>query len=515
MGSRRNAVVVGGGGRVSDRDDERIVSESYERVPYPSGSEHHSHPSHVAAMAILHGIDSAPPEDCRVLELGCADGGNLIPMAFELRQSRFTGIDLSPRQIDSGRAFANDLGLTNIDLKAMSIRDVDASLGTFDYVICHGVFSWVTSDLQETILDVCRRVLAPHGIAYVSYNTYPGWHQRRLLRDMVLYHTRNVGDPSEQAARAHDLIRFLGDTARGDDAHSVLLRTARENLEQYVDRPSYMIHEYLEASNEPVYFHDFAARAAAQGLRHLADAEPDVTTIDELPPDIASRLRAMTSDPIELEQYVDFVVNRTFRRSLLVRDDIAAGAPAIERLFASSATKPNDDGGFTTERGRTFSIIHPLANAVLTTLAAAWPGTVAVTALPADPELPDLLMSLHRSGVIDLEAAPRACVNRVSDRPRVSDLARRQAERGRIVTNQRHRAIKLDDPVAHVLVRHLDGTRDRSALHRLLDREAAERRLDLSLDGKAIVDPARVPMILGAVLDHHLRKMVDYALLVE
>ncbi|HEX6862275.1 MAG TPA: class I SAM-dependent methyltransferase, partial [Thermoanaerobaculia bacterium] len=232
------------------REKESTVREAYDRVPYPSASQHRTHPDHLAALAILHGLEPAPPDCCRVLELGCADGGNLVPMAVEMPESRFVGIDLSPRQIETGRAFVAELGLKNLELQARSILDLDAALGEFDYIVCHGVFSWVARPVQEKILAICRENLAPHGVAYVSYNTYPGWRLRGMVRDMVLFHTRGLDDPEERAARAFELVRFLAEAAGEEqDAHAVFLRTVRDHFEEYKDRPSYLIHEYLEETN--------------------------------------------------------------------------------------------------------------------------------------------------------------------------------------------------------------------------------------------------------------------------
>ena len=123
-----------------------------------------------------------------MLELGCADGGNLIPMAELLPQSQFIGIDGSTVQITEGRKVVKEFALKNIRLQAMDILEVNLSLGHFDYIICHGVFSWVPVDTQERIFTLCQNHLAPQGVAYISYNTYPGWHMRGMIRDMMLYH---------------------------------------------------------------------------------------------------------------------------------------------------------------------------------------------------------------------------------------------------------------------------------------------------------------------------------------
>jgi methyltransferase-like protein len=564
------------------RDEERAVRDAYDSVPYPSASQHHTHPDHLAALAILNGLDPAPPQRCRVLELGCADGGNLIPMAAELPESRFTGIDLSPKQIESGRAAVAEEGLTNLELRAMSILDVDtrewgvggrgwekdglqpASSVTqlmnegepgaplppptphtplpnqFDYILCHGVFSWVTPEVQEKIFDICRTHLAPNGVAYISYNTYPGWHLREVVRDMVVFHTRHVTDTEERTARAFELVQFLAETsAGGGEAHALVMRTAREHFEEFRHRPTYLAHEYLERTNAPMYFHEFAARAAGHGLQYMSEAEPSAMEADNLAPAVAERLHQFTSDRIELEQYVDFAANRMFRRTLLCHDearlDRAATPEKLRRLYVSSTAKPvsetpqargNGSESFRTERGAAFSSTHPLAKAALVALFAAWPEAIGFNALragiarlldegpPDDAALTDLLSSLHGTGVITLHASPPNCTRGVSAFPRVSALARHQATAGLLVTNQHRRVVRLDDPFVRFLVRHLDGTRSHADLVRLLDAEVTAGRLDVSTDGQPIREPQRIPAVLQALVAHHLRQMAEYALLV-
>jgi methyltransferase-like protein len=513
------------------REEERSVREAYDRVPYPSASQHRTHPDHLAALAILHGLEPAPPDRCRVLELGCADGGNLVPMAVEMPESRFVGIDLSPRQIDTGRAFVTELGLENLELHARSILDLNAALGEFDYIVCHGVFSWVARPVQEKILAICRENLAPHGVAYVSYNTYPGWRLRGMVRDMVLFHTRGIDDPQECADRAFELVRFLADAAgEGQDAHSVFLRTARDQFEEYKDRPSYLLHEYLEETNDPIYFKDMVERAGRHGLQYLTEADPHLTEIGNLPAGVAEGLLRYASDRIALEQYLDFVLNRTFRRTLFchagLRVERTAAPERLRHLYAASGAKPvspepdlspGRSESFRGEGVKAFSTSHPLAKSVLVALAAAWPRAVAFQELlgsHGDEEaLADLLASLFWNGVVDLHLSPPLCTETVSLMPRASALARRQAAAGELVTSQRRRVLKLDDPIARFLLLHLDGRRERGSLVRLLEWEVREGRLDLSVDGKPVETEQRT-MVLEAILDQQLHKMAEHALLV-
>src|SRR5262245_39050357 len=148
---------------------------SYDEVPYASHPFAQTHPDRLATIATLFGMRPQAVEQCRVLELGCAAGGNLIPMAVTYPESHFVGVDLSGREIAEGQRAIETLRLKNIQLAQRDIRDLGDELGRFDYVICHGVYSWVSADVRDKILDLCARLLAPQGVAYVSYNTYPGW----------------------------------------------------------------------------------------------------------------------------------------------------------------------------------------------------------------------------------------------------------------------------------------------------------------------------------------------------
>ncbi|HEV3386835.1 MAG TPA: class I SAM-dependent methyltransferase, partial [Gemmata sp.] len=187
----------------------RSTANSYDEVPYECHPYPQTHPSRLATIATLFGLSPPPVDNCRVLELGCAGGGNLIPMAEALPESSFVGVDLSLRQIGDGETIVRNLGLMNISLRHASIADVDESYGMFDYVICHGVFSWVPQSTQRKILDISAKCLTPNGVAYVSYNTYPGWHMRGMIRDMMRYHALRFETPDHRVKQARALLDFL------------------------------------------------------------------------------------------------------------------------------------------------------------------------------------------------------------------------------------------------------------------------------------------------------------------
>src|SRR5690348_8888319 len=161
-----------------------LLLASYDAVPSGGGAIGGTRPDYLAATAKLRGVDAPDVRRCRVLDLGCATGGNLLAMALAFPESSFVGVDLSPRQIAAARSAAREIGVDNVRFESMSITDIDETFGTFDYIVSHGVYSWVPLEVQQKLLEVCSRNLAPDGIAYVSYNTYPGWHLRGLVRDM-------------------------------------------------------------------------------------------------------------------------------------------------------------------------------------------------------------------------------------------------------------------------------------------------------------------------------------------
>jgi len=124
---------------------------SYDRVPYLSYLFRQTHPDRLATIATLFGLRPAPPDCCHVLELGCASGGNLIPMAEQLPQSKFLGIDSSIRQVRDGQSLIDELRLTNIELRCEDILGIEIDRGRFDYIISCGVFSWVPENVQERV----------------------------------------------------------------------------------------------------------------------------------------------------------------------------------------------------------------------------------------------------------------------------------------------------------------------------------------------------------------------------
>ena len=520
------------------------TGRSYDEVPYGEGCFRVSQPDHLAALAAVLGVAAPPLERCRVLELGCGSGGNLLPMALELPEASFVGVDLSEGQIASARECASALGVRNADFRAMDLAAIDASFGTFDYVVCHGVYSWVPEAVQERIFAICSANLAPDGLAYVSYNTFPGWHERRMARELMLYHNRAGGPAAERIARARS---FPGELARvvlsPESAYGRVLRAEAEALKDEED--AYVFHEFLEDENRPTYVHEFLARAARHGLEFLTEAgTPGL--FEGLPAPTREAVERWAVDAISREQYLDFVCNRPFRKTVLRRAGRPAAGPpdpaALAGLCVSSDLKPAPGSPVVADESPArfvrpdiegaVNTNSPLFKAILLALDAARPRALdpaalhaavaarlaeAGKALPADREeaethLRGAVLRLYLTDLVELHVRPPRPAAGVSARPLGSPLARYQAARSASVTSLRRRVVQLGELERAVLL-ELDGSRN---LDGILDRVTARvlsGDVELSLEGKAVHDPAVVRSALEVEIEPAVRALSEIALL--
>jgi SAM-dependent methyltransferase len=448
----------------------------YDRVPYPGHPFAQTHPDRLATVATLFGLRPAPPDACRVLELGCGDGGNLVPMAYGLPGSTFAGVDLSGRAIGRARARAAALGLENVRFELADLTALPA-LGEFDYVVVHGVYSWIDPAARDALLAACHEHLAPDGVAYVSYDVLPGGHMREITRQMLRWHLRAVDEPEERIAQARALLAAIVEARpEGDEMHLVAQRAL-----QQAD-PS-IFHDELAPHHEAVLFTDFVAHAAAHGLRFLAEADVFEMEARGLPPGLAE-------DTIEREQYLDFFKGRMFRQTLLCHAGAElreGGLEVVRGMLAATPARPVDESDgrveFRGPSGASLTTDHDSVKAALTRLGEAWPAALPVAELGDDPAVAETLRRAYAANIVRLHVWAPELTTTPSERPVASALARLQAAEGTHVTTLVHTTVDVGDETGLRLIRLLDGTRDRAALVAELDRPADE--LERSLEGLA------------------------------
>jgi SAM-dependent methyltransferase len=447
----------------------------YDEFPYQSFPFHRTHPDRLGVIATLFGLTPAPADACRVLELGCASGGNIIPMADVLPGSTFLGVDLSERQIADGAALIRELGLTNIELRHADLRSLGPELGKFDYIIAHGLYSWVPPDAQEKILELCATLLSERGVALVSHHVKPGWHLRLMVAEMMRWHVGGKGTPAEQAAQARMLLQFVVQSTQDQGYREALQR----EVTSVMGRSDWsLFHDHLSAHIEGCFFHEFVERAERHGLNFLSDAEFGSMVPSGYDASVIETLHGLASSVVELEQYHDFVRGRTFRMTTLV--PVKAGdriqrrirPSAIEGMWvATRGTLTAGEGEgrlFMTPDGASARMSSDQTAEALKRLDACWPAAVHIPELAAQvgtavDDLASDLLELYSGAVVELSLGPRRCVAVAGERPEASRLARHQAVTGEPVTTLLHDSVRLAEP-RRKLLRLLDGTRNRAEI---------------------------------------------------
>jgi methyltransferase-like protein/SAM-dependent methyltransferase len=517
---------------------------SYDAVPYTSQPFPQSHPDRLATIATIFGMKPARVERCRVLELGCASGGNLLPMADQFPESSFVGIDASPRQIESGRQLLAQAGMKNVELHCQDILEF-ASDEPFDYIICHGVYSWVPAPVQQKILQICQQHLSPSGIAYVSYNTYPGWHMRGMIRDIMSYRALSFKEPQQKLNQARGLLTFLSNSVKGEqNPYGLMLKQELESISRKDD--SYLFHDYLEVVNEPVYFHEFAERAAQVGLQYLGEAHFGVSAVENFPEQVRGMLQSVSRDLIELEQYMDFLRNRMFRQTLLCRADIplVRSSPHRQLVRLRVASNARNEGAASSLTSNE-SVAYRRTTASLTTsdslmksamfhLQQEWPGSIPFVELasmarstatgrpsmvdsdlmtPATEPFASTLLRCLATSMIDLRSSSPTFVRVVSERPAASALTRAQAELGASVTNRLHESVALDDIQRKVLAA-CDGQRTVDAIVEHLREKVLSGDLVQYHEGRRVIEHELANRLAAEVVPSILTQLVQRALLI-
>lgn len=473
----------------------------YDELPYGGRAVPLTHPEHLAILAMRRGLSPATPAKCRILELGCAEGGNVLPLAFHLAESQVLGVDASAVQIAAATEARDRLGLDNLTLRHADILDLGDDLGTFDYILCHGVFSWVPEPVREKILAVCGKHLAPHGVAYISYNCRPGWAFRGLMRRALMERARGAKDPEDRIARVREALAWMAESPFKETPWGAML--AGEAAAVLDHRDPYLVHEYLSEENEAFHFREVYDRAQTHGLGFLAEMSRAASD-PRLEDGVAKSFAAKVEDPVEAEELSELFLFRAFRCTLFCRAEALEATPArpspelaggvrfagqLRPVSQRLSLEPGVHEFFETPAGVKISAQDPVLKASLLEVGRAWPRglhfrelTDRVQALlevrrvlsPDETIPPERvealghdLMELGRLDYLDLRMLEPEVTPIVSAAPRASALTRLEAERGDCVTSPHHRVVVLDK-FAQLLVRYLDGARGHEQLAALM-----------------------------------------------
>lgn len=457
------------------------IKAAYDAIDYDCTAYPLTHPDRLHTIAQLFGVDAPPLDGARVLEVGCGDGTNLLPLADAYPRTTFVGCDLAPRAIERGNALIAEAGIANATLLNVDLRELPASLPPFDYVIAHGFYSWVPPAVRDALLDLVATRTRDNAVAFVSYNTMPGSLLRRIASDAAHWHARGSASAGETMRMARELLRMMGTPGATQWAADSALRD--EFVIRADQTDSVLYHDDLAQPNDGVYFHEFVAHARRHGLAYIGDSDVRLMSGGGLAPEV--RKFVMRYDRIEREQYLDFMRLRRFRQSLLTRGTSATGFNLQpSRILGLRATVASSLLQTMAEAARTGkppeSALQggsPVVNAMVMWLADLAPRTVTVKEVsrwyagrPHDGAraLESVLAEAFIGGVIDLRSTQAPLASEAAAKPRASRMARLLARTRERIVNLRHESVNLTDADGRRLLTLLDGTRDRAALLREL-----------------------------------------------
>ena len=505
-------------------------TSDYEELPYTNNAFPSSHPMTLATVASIHGLVPPRLDRCRVLELGCGRGGNLLPMAESTPDGDFVGIDLSPCQIEEANVSRAALKLKNVAFHTMDICDIDHELGEFDYVVAHGVYSWVPPHVQDQLLRVCAENLSPHGLAYISFNTYPGWHYRGVVRDLLNQFVQRNASAKDQVAQSRQLLDAVV-SALPDQTGIRTKLVIDESQALLGQADGYIFHDHLEPDNRPCYFHEFSSHAEQRGLKFVAEAQ-----VNPLREGVTVQARQaiqqlIGSDRLKNEQLIDFLIHRTFRRSILCRAERTASdfvlPERIRDCYVSSCSQPTEHPlqipstsplTFVTRSGDSMTTSHPLVKATLVALhdlglhAAFFHDLVRDVAGRLDrpinedfeSEVASVVVATYHRGAVQLRLGPAPFCPNVTARPLASPVARFQAQGDSRVTSREHRSIDLN-PIDRLLLMHMNGDHDVEMLNAIVLREHRSGEIKVKC-----LDPSIDDMEQADSLKHLVENRIHY-----
>ena len=508
------------------------------KLPNISYSNFYANPSYVRTLSKLVGLEAASLSTAKILELGCASGGNILPFALKYPDSHTIGIDLSNDLIAIGNEMKLSLNLSNIDLICCDIQDLDTSFGTFDYIIVHDVFSCVTDEIRLKILTICKENLNENGLAYISYNALPGWNNLATVRDLALFHSNNFEALPEKINQIRLLFDFLKEAVKeSDSAYAKLMFETSELLQ---DKPDFsIVHDFLQTYNKAFYFSAFMDEATKVGLQYVVDAEISKMYIHNYSKIISDKLGGI-EEVVRMEQYLDFITNRAFRQTILCHNHriINRKIPLDKlvnyyfkmNLVSSSDEESDKEAIFYLNNNPedTITTNNPMLKAIFEVLSEnnGYLSFHDVASL-SNNKLPEInlseieaqakvsLMDLFFKGKIDIRSDFISTTSHEMDAPKVWEYVTAQALylKQKVVTNLYFESVQLS-LFEYYLVRYMDGNNTKEVIISKMLEHFKNGDLISNYKGTKVTSDEKLRGIISLAYLDALENFSDQALLV-
>ncbi len=292
-------------------------------VEYTAGFYQEQSPTYLNFVCVLNGVEPVPlDKPFTYFELGFGRGLTVNLLAASNPQGQFYAADFNPAHVAGARELANSAELTNLTLLEDSFEELAAgkepNLPQFDFITLHGIYTWVTPENQQHIVNFISRYLKPGGIVYLSYNAMPGWAASLPLQRLLVEYGDAFPNRSDvQIKGAAELISRMEAASAGYFVANTCLKPRLDGLK--TANTNYLVHEYMHKHWAPRYHADIA--------RDLAGAKMDFVGSAELPlaypalylNDEKKTLMNTISDSAMRETMKDYFLNTGFRKDVFVR----------------------------------------------------------------------------------------------------------------------------------------------------------------------------------------------------
>lgn len=449
----------------------------YDRVQYPSNVLGHLSPSRLRAAALLHGRRAPDPAHASVLEIGCGDGINLIAFAAATPGARAVGFDFSAPAIARGRALVAAAQLRNVDLHFGDALSYPHEGEKFDYIICHGVLTWVPPPVRDAVIGLIGARLAPGGLAYISFDCLPGAWAKSAIVSFLREQVGSISDPAEAMIKGAELIGMLARAQRKTSRLQVQLDLLIKDMPKF--EPGYFFHDWLAEHYAPVDLRDFIAAAASRNLMLAGSVAGYDLVVDDLDPDARSLIDRLGDNWGErLAAFEMLHGGHIFHRDLLVRADAPPpaapdGITGVSFAFTGSREEVAAEDGkaitYTAGEDIMVTTATPSTIAVLDCLWAAESAEVGYADILRETgvdeaKLRQILLFLNALSMVEANATPQPFVVHPGERPRAGHMVRVMLELGDRAASLRCSGIEADQPETRYCLVLCDGTRTREEI---------------------------------------------------
>jgi len=317
---------------------------------YTHGFYRETAPGWLDCLAALKGV--AVSSGRRFLELGCGYGYSLILFAGLYPDYEFVGVDFNPAHIAYAKRLAVEAGLGNVRFEEADFVDLatewPSHWGQFDYVVAHGIISWVAPEIRHSIMRILDRAATPGALVYLSYNSMPGRVTTAPMQHLLrLWQKSEAQDSAKAISTGMERLAALGEMETGmQRALPLFAKTAEEMRGK---DPNYLVHEFLNDAWTPFWFDEVAREASSCKLSYVGTANIAGTYLQKVLPQSHRDMLAKYTDPVVREVMSDVLLNRAFRKDVFVRglDKLSSSAQRDALLDTTFVRKaPMDTAEF-------------------------------------------------------------------------------------------------------------------------------------------------------------------------